>query len=42
MDYLDMSIAEIHSALVNKQITPLELTRLALQKAKGNKADKSQ
>ena len=37
MDYLDMSIAEIHSALVNKQITPLELTRLALQKAKGNK-----
>ena len=37
MDYLDMGIAEIHSALVKKEVTPLELVRLALQKAKDNK-----
>ena len=37
MDYLDMSIAEIHSALVSKKVTPLELARLAIQKAKDNK-----
>ena len=37
MDYLDIGIAEIHAALVKKEVTPLELVRLALQKAKDNK-----
>ena len=34
MDYLDLNIVELHKLLVNKEITPLELTKLALEKAK--------
>ena len=34
MDYLDLNIVELHKLLVNKEVTPLELTKLALEKAK--------
>ena len=34
MDYLNLNIVELHKLLVNKEITPLELTKLALEKAK--------
>ncbi len=37
MSYLDLSIREIHQALVEKKTTPLELTKEALERAKGNK-----
>lgn len=36
MAYLDLSIREIHEALINKKITPLELTKEALRRAKEN------
>lgn len=35
-DYLAMSISELHLALVNGEITPLELTKLAIAKAKAD------
>ncbi len=34
MSYLDLTIQEIHIALVNKQVTPLELTKEAIKRAK--------
>ena len=34
MDYLKLSITELHNALVNGDITPLELIKLAIKKAK--------
>lgn len=34
IDYLSMSILQLHHALLNKEITPLELTKLSLDKAK--------
>ena len=34
MDYLSLTIEELHKCLVNKEITPLELTKLAIEKAK--------
>ena len=34
MDYLSKSIFEIHEALVNKEVTPLELVKEALEKIK--------
>nr|MCR5491112.1 Asp-tRNA(Asn)/Glu-tRNA(Gln) amidotransferase subunit GatA [Bacilli bacterium] len=37
MSYLDMCIADIHRALVEKIVTPLELAKEALQRAKENK-----
>ncbi len=37
MSYLDLSIREIHQALVEKKTTPLELTKEALERAKSNK-----
>ena len=36
-NYLDLTIYEIHKALVNKEVTPLELTKEALRRAKENK-----
>ena len=36
MSYLDLSIREIHQALVEKKVTPLELTTEALRRAKEN------
>ena len=33
MNYLDMSLTEIHSALVAKKVTPLTLTKEALKRA---------
>ena len=35
-DYLSLTILEIHDALVNKEVTPLELTLEALKRAKEN------
>lgn len=37
MNYLDLTISEIHEALVNKKVTPLELTKEAIKRAKENK-----
>ncbi len=37
MDYLSLTIVELHNALVNSEITPLELTKLAIEKAKADK-----
>ena len=34
MDYLSLSISELHSLLVKGEISPLELTKLAIKKAK--------
>ena len=36
MSYLDLSIREIHAAYVEKKVTPLELTKEALLRAKAN------
>lgn len=36
MNYLDLSIAEIHEALIAKKVTPLELTQEAIARAKAN------
>jgi aspartyl-tRNA(Asn)/glutamyl-tRNA(Gln) amidotransferase subunit A len=36
MSYLDLTIAEIHEALVNKLVTPLELVEEAIKRAKAN------
>ena len=35
-NYKELSIRELHNALVNKEITPLELTKLALEEAKND------
>ena len=37
MNYLDLTLSEIHEALVNKKVTPLELTKEAIKRAKENK-----
>ncbi len=37
MSYLDLSIEELHKALVEKKVTPLELTKEALKRAHENK-----
>lgn len=37
MNYLDLSIREIHQALVEKKVTPLELVEESLKRAKANK-----
>lgn len=37
MSYLDLSIEELHQALVTKKVTPLELTKEALKRAHENK-----
>ena len=37
MSYLDLPILQIHQALVDKCVTPLELTKEALARAKANK-----
>lgn len=37
MNYLDLSIKELHEALVSKKVTPLELTKEALKRAHENK-----
>ncbi|MBP5217305.1 MAG: Asp-tRNA(Asn)/Glu-tRNA(Gln) amidotransferase subunit GatA, partial [Bacilli bacterium] len=37
MDYLDLTISEIHQALVEKKTTPLALVHEALERAKQNK-----
>lgn len=37
MNYLDLPILEIHQALVDKKVTPLELIQEALTRAKANK-----
>lgn len=34
MSYLDLTISEIHQALLSKKVTPLELTKEAIQRAK--------
>ena len=34
MSYLDLSIEAIHQALIKKEVTPLELTKEALKRAK--------
>lgn len=36
MNYLDLSITEIHEALLAKKVTPLELTQEAIARAKAN------
>lgn len=36
-NYLDLPLEELHLALVKKETTPLELTKLALERAKENK-----
>ena len=40
-NYKELSIRELHNALVNKEITPLELTKLALEEAKNSDFVKS-
>ena len=35
-NYKELSIRELHNALINKEITPLELTKLALEEAKND------
>lgn len=37
MNYLDLSIKELHEALIAKKVTPLELTKEALKRAHENK-----
>ena len=37
MDYLSLPISELHTLLVSGKITPLELTKLAIAKAKADK-----
>ena len=37
MSYLDLSLKEMHEALVTKKVTPLELTKEALKRAHENK-----
>ncbi len=37
MEYLDLSIRQIHAALLQKKTTPLELAKLALKRAKESK-----
>lgn len=37
MSYLDLTILEIHQALIEKKVTPLELTKEALRRAKENR-----
>lgn len=37
MSFLDLSIREIHEALLEGKVTPLELTKEALERAKANK-----
>lgn len=37
MSYLDLSLQELHQALVEKKTTPLELTKEAIERAKANK-----
>lgn len=37
MNYLDLSLKELHLALVNKEVTPLALVKEALKRAKENK-----
>ncbi|MBP5091265.1 MAG: Asp-tRNA(Asn)/Glu-tRNA(Gln) amidotransferase subunit GatA [Bacilli bacterium] len=39
MSYLDLSIREIHEALVAKKITPLELAKEAIARAKADKSN---
>lgn len=34
MDFLDLNLEELHKLLVEKKVTPLELTKLAIEKAK--------
>ena len=34
MNYLDLTIEEMHQALVDKKVTPLELTLEAIKRAK--------
>lgn len=36
MSYLDLTIKEMHEALVNKKVTPLELTKEAIARAKSD------
>ena len=36
MDYLSLTIEELHSLLVEKKVTPLELTKLAIEKARND------
>ena len=36
MSYLDLSIKELHEALVKKEVTPLELVEEALKRAHSN------
>lgn len=37
MNYLDLNLEELHQALVNKEVTPFELTKEALKRAHANK-----
>ena len=37
MSYLDLPLQELHQALVEKKVTPLELTEEALKRAHENK-----
>ncbi len=37
MDYLSLSLVDLHKALVNKEVTPLELTKQALKELHENK-----
>lgn len=37
MNYLDLTIAEIHEALLKGEVTPLDLTKEAIKRAKENK-----
>ncbi|MCQ2794897.1 MAG: aspartyl/glutamyl-tRNA amidotransferase subunit A [Bacilli bacterium] len=39
MNYLDLTIKEIHEALVNKKVTPLELVNEAIKRAKEDKCN---
>ena len=36
MNYLDLTIAEIHEALLKGEVTPLDLTKEAIKRAKEN------
>ena len=36
MNYLDLTIKEMHEALVKKEITPLELAKEAIKRAKAD------
>ena len=37
MNYLDLTIKEIHVALLNKKVTPVDLVKEAIKRAKENK-----